>query len=110
MLDNMRTARPNDRPPQLVINGVGVPKRPEIAVADFAKTVELEPAAVIPHDAKLFGAAANNGQMIAEVDANGKIAEMFADLARVVTGRAEVRKVEARPVRAADGQTRRKKA
>jgi len=92
VLDNLRTARPNDHQPHLVVNGVGLLKRPEIAVADFAKTVELEPVAVIPHDAKLFGAAANNGQMIAEIDANGKIAEIFADLARAVTGKSEVRK------------------
>ena len=52
-----------------------MPKRPEISVADFAKTVEMEPIAVIPHDAKLFGAAANNGQMIAEIEPKGKIAE-----------------------------------
>jgi pilus assembly protein CpaE len=92
VLDNIRSARPNDHPPRLVINGVGLLKRPEIAVADFAKTVELEPVAVIPHDAKLFGAAANNGQMIAEIEANGKVAEIFADLARIVTGKAEVRR------------------
>ena len=94
VLDNIRSARPNDRHPNLIINGVGLMKRPEIAVADFAKTVELEPVAVIPHDAKLFGAAANNGQMIAEIDANSKIAEVFADLARLVTGKAEVRKAK----------------
>ena len=92
VLDNIRSARPNDRHPNLIVNGVGLLKRPEIAVADFAKTVELEPVAVIPHDAKLFGAAANNGQMIAEIDANSKIAEIFADLARAVTGKAEVRR------------------
>src|ERR1700722_2403510 len=92
MLDNIRNARPNDHQPKLILNGVGLLKRPEIAVADFTKTVELEPLAVIPHDAKLFGAAANNGQMIAEIDANGKIAEIFGDLARVVTGKGEIRK------------------
>jgi pilus assembly protein CpaE len=93
MLDSIRSARPNDHQPKLILNGVGLLKRPEIAVADFAKTVELEPLAVIPHDAKLFGAAANNGQMIAEIDANGKVAEIFADLARAITGKTEVRKV-----------------
>ncbi len=72
IIDNIRGSRPNDYPPRLVINGVGMPKRPEISVADFAKTVEMEPVAVIPHDAKLFGAAANNGQMIAEIEAEGK--------------------------------------
>ena len=94
MLDSIRSARPNDHQPKLILNGVGLLKRPEIAVADFAKTVELEPLAVIPHDAKLFGAAANNGQMIAEIDANGKIAEIFSDLARAITGKSEIRKVK----------------
>jgi pilus assembly protein CpaE len=92
IIDNIRSARPNDHPARLVINGVGMTKRPEISVADFAKTVEVEPFAVIPHDAKLFGAASNNGQMIAEIDPKGKIAEIFADLANEVAGRGETRK------------------
>jgi pilus assembly protein CpaE len=94
MLDSIRGARPNDHQPKLVLNGVGLLKRPEIAVADFTKTVELEPMAVIPHDAKLFGAAANNGQMIAEIEPNGKTAELFHDLARAITGRGEARKAK----------------
>ena len=36
VLDSLRAARPNDPAPRLVLNGVGMPKRPEIAVADFA--------------------------------------------------------------------------
>jgi pilus assembly protein CpaE len=94
IIDNIRGSRPNDHPPRLVINGVGMPKRPEISVADFAKTVETEPLAVIPHDAKLFGAASNNGQMIAEIEAKGKIAEIIADLANEVAGRSEGRKAK----------------
>jgi pilus assembly protein CpaE len=94
LLDSLRGARPNDRSPKLILNGVGVAKRPEIAVADFAKTMEMEPAAVIPFDAKLFGAAANNGQMIAEIEANGKTAEIFADIARDLTGKVELRKAK----------------
>lgn len=94
ILDNIRSARPNDHQPKLILNGVGLLKRPEIAIADFTKTVELEPLAVIPHDAKLFGAAANNGQMIAEIDANSKVAEIFGDLARVISGKGEIRKAK----------------
>jgi pilus assembly protein CpaE len=71
-----------------------MPKRPEIPVAEFAKTVEVEPIAIIPHDAKLFGSAANNGQMIAEVEPKGRVAEIFADLANLMTGRAEARKAK----------------
>ena len=92
LIDNVKSARLNDAPPRLVLNGVGMLKRPEIAAAEFAKAVETGPIAVIPHDAKLFGAAANNGQMIAEIEPNGKTAQVFADLASALAGRTDVRK------------------
>ncbi|MBV8662882.1 MAG: CtpF protein, partial [Hyphomicrobiales bacterium] len=94
IIDNIRGSRPNDHPPRLVINGVGVPKRPEISLTDFAKTVEAEPFCVIPYDAKLFGSAANNGQMIAEIEPKGKITELFAELANKIAGRSEARKAK----------------
>ena len=87
--DFLKAARPNDRLPRYCLNQVGVPKRPEIKAADFAKALENEPMAVIPFEPQLFGAAANNGQMIAEISANHKTAEMFRALARDLTGRAE---------------------
>jgi pilus assembly protein CpaE len=92
LLDNIRGARPNDHPPKLVLNGVGMAKRPEISIADFTKTVELQPIAIIPYDAKLFGSAANNGQMVVEIEPTSKIAETFGELARIVTGRADIKR------------------
>jgi pilus assembly protein CpaE len=92
IVDNLRGARQHDKAPKLVLNGVNMPKRPEIQMAEFAKTVELEPIAIIPHDAKLFGSAANNGQMIAEAEPKGKTAEIFTNLAAAVVGRADSRK------------------
>ncbi len=92
LLDVLKTTRPNDAKPRLVLNGFGLPKRPEIAVADFGKAVELTPSAVVPFDAKLFGTAANNGQMIGEVESDGKTSEIMTELARSVTGRMEARK------------------
>jgi pilus assembly protein CpaE len=89
VIDALKGARPNDHPPRLVLNGVGMARRPEITVAEFERTVEVKPIAIIPHDAKLFGAAANNGQMIAEMEPNGKIARMFDELALAVGGWAE---------------------
>ena len=74
-----------------MINGLGMPRRPEIALADFAKTIEAEPFAIIPHDVKLFGSAANNGQMIAEIEPKGKTAEAFGQLAAKLAGRADRR-------------------
>jgi pilus assembly protein CpaE len=90
--DFLKAARPNDRHPRYCLNQVGVPKRPEIKAADFAKALEKEPMAVIPFEPQLFGAAANNGQMIAEISANHKTAEMFRSLAQDLTGRTEPKK------------------
>jgi pilus assembly protein CpaE len=92
LIDNVKSARLNDAPPRLILNGVGMLKRPEIAAAEFAKAVETDPTAVIPHDAKLFGGAANNGQMIAEIEPNGKTAQIFVDLASQLAGRPDTRK------------------
>jgi pilus assembly protein CpaE len=91
MVDVLRQARPNDRKPHLVMNMVGVPKRPEIALAEFSKALDLTPIAKIDFQPDLFGAAMNNGQMISEVSAKSKAAEQFAELAGVITGRMEAK-------------------
>lgn len=95
IVDLLRTARPNDRPPYYCLNQVGIPKRPEISPADFAKALKDQPLAVIPFEPQVFGTAANNGQMIAEVSAGHKTAEMFLQLAQVLTGRAEAKRPRA---------------
>jgi pilus assembly protein CpaE len=92
LVDLLRTARPNDHRPYYCLNQIGVPKRPEISASDFAKALEDQPLATIPFEPQLFGTAANNGQMIAEVSANHKTAEMFRQLAQILTGRAEAKR------------------
>jgi pilus assembly protein CpaE len=87
--DFLKAARPNDRLPRYCLNQVGVPKRPEIKVGDFAKALDSAPMAIIPFEPQLFGAAANNGQMIAEISASHKTAEMIRALARDLTGRSD---------------------
>ena len=69
LVETLRKARPHDAPPRLVLNQVGMSKRPEIKAAEFAKALELDPVAVIAFDPKTYGTAANNGQMIADVAA-----------------------------------------
>lgn len=92
LLAVLAQSRPNDARARVVLNGVGMTKRPEIAAAEFAKALDVPPCAVLPFDPALFGTAANNGQMIAEVQANSKPAEIFASLAAAVTGRVEIRR------------------
>ena len=92
LVDLLRTARPNDHRPYYCLNQLGVPKRPEIKAADFAKALDDEPLASIPFEPQLFGTAANNGQMIAEISAGHRTAEIFRQLAQILTGRAEAKK------------------
>src|SRR6185503_3545311 len=92
LFDYLRTARVNDHRPSYCLNQVGVPKRPEIKPADFARALEDDPIAVIPFEPAIFGTAANNGQMIAEVSSGHKSAELFRQMAQHLTGRAEVKR------------------
>ncbi len=92
IFDLLKASRPNDRAPLYCLNQVGVPKRPEIAASEFAKAIESPPIATIPFDPQMFGAAANNGQMIAEISANHRTTEMFLQMAQRLTGRAETKK------------------
>jgi pilus assembly protein CpaE len=86
LLTTLKASRPNDRPPLYCLNQVGMPKRPEIDLKRFAKTVESEPVATIPFDCKLFGIAANNGQMIAEVSGLSRTPKLFLELSKRLTG------------------------
>jgi len=87
LLDLVHAARPNDAPPRVVLNKVGVPMRPEIPVKDFGEALGVPPSLVIGFDAKLFGQAANNGQMIGEVGPKAKQAEALDALARMISRR-----------------------
>ncbi len=87
LIDLIGKARANDAPPQLVLNQVGVPGRPEIPIKDFAKAIGMEPALIVPFDPKLFGQAANNGQMVYEVNGKAKAAESLAQFAQQLSRR-----------------------
>ena len=86
--DLVRHARTNDAPPRLVLNQVGQPKRPEIPGKEFGEAVGIEPCMQLPFDPQLFGTAANNGQMLAELQPASRAAEAMQHLAGILTGRA----------------------
>ncbi|MFN3212655.1 MAG: CpaE family protein [Henriciella sp.] len=87
IIDELKAQRPNDAPPKLVVNMMGVPKRPEIPTKDFAAAIEVEPSVILPFDPQLFGTASNNGQMISETDATADASVSIDNLAGVLTGR-----------------------
>jgi pilus assembly protein CpaE len=92
LADLLKASRPHDPAPKLVLNPVGVAKRPEISAADFAKAIDLKAEAIVPFDAQLFGTAANNGQMLAEVAKSSKVVEAVKVLAERITDRAPPKK------------------
>ena len=90
LLDLLKQSRHHDGPPHLVLNMVGMPKRPEISAKEFCQNLDLKPAAVIEFDAENFGQAANNGQMLEELNKKAKAVQPFRDLAMSLTHRKEV--------------------
>lgn len=87
LIDFLKAARPNDQEPKLVLNMVGLPKRPEIPAKDFGAAIGVEPTLILPFDAQLFGTAANNGQMIFDVAPDSKVAQGIDSLAALLTGK-----------------------
>lgn len=92
LYDLVRNARPNDTPPRVILNMVGAPKRPEVPLKEFSDALGVAPAIVLPYDAALFGTAANNGQMLYQVQPQSRGAIAMDSLGSAIAGRAPVTK------------------
>lgn len=90
LADTIKALRPAESGPHLILNKLGLPRRPEIGAGEFASSIECNLLGSIGFDAALFGTAANNGQMIAEVSANNKINDIYRAIGLHVTGRQAV--------------------
>lgn len=88
LADTLKTLRPVESDPLLVVNRVGVAKRPEITPSDFESSIECRLIGEIGFDAAAFGTAANNGQMIAEISQGHRANEVFRSISLEITGRA----------------------
>jgi pilus assembly protein CpaE len=87
IVDLLRQSRRNDSKPRLVMNMVNMPKRPETSVKEFENALDLKAICVIDFDTETFGQAANNGQMIEELNGKAKSAAAFRDIALAMTHR-----------------------
>ena len=90
LVDLLRTTRRNDSEPRLVMNMVNMPKRPEISVKEFETALGIKAISVVDFDAETFGQAANNGQMIEELNAKAKSVAAFREIAHAMTNRREL--------------------
>lgn len=91
IVDFLKRARPSDPAPKIILNQTGMPKRPEIKPQAFAEALQLGVDTCVPFDAHLFGTAANNGQMVAEVSARAAASKAFAGLAETLTSRHSIK-------------------
>ncbi len=91
MLDFLKQVRPNDPPPRLILNRIGVPKRKEIKPEAFAAALQIGLSAKIGFDPALFSEAAANGEVFAEVSPKAAVSPILAHLAEQLTGRPYLR-------------------
>lgn len=91
IIDFLKTSRKNDRQPYLVLNMANVPKRQEIGVKEFEQALDLKVLAVIDYDGETFSHAANNGQMLEELNGKAKAVEKFHDVAMKLTRRKDTK-------------------
>lgn len=89
LIDFLRTARPNDPLPRLVLNKVETPRLAEIKPKDFLAAVGPEACVSIPFDPQHFGKASNDGRLVVDTAPDTKAARAMASLARQVGGTRE---------------------
>lgn len=92
LVEFLKQARPNDGPPKLVLNQIGMPKRTEIKPDKYAAALQIVPIALIPFEPSTFSTAATQGRMIADACPKAKACRPFIQIAQMLTGRQPPRK------------------
>jgi pilus assembly protein CpaE len=87
LVDRLKAQRGTDSPVRVVLNHVGQSKKTELSPKDFENAIGEAPILSIAHDPALFGGAANNGQMVGQVNSRSKVSQGFSELATTLSGR-----------------------
>ncbi|WOI53565.1 pilus assembly protein CpaE [Parvularcula sp. LCG005] len=87
IVETIKSHRTNDAPPILVLNQVGVPKRPEVPAEQFEEALGLTPRAILPWDPVTFGTCATNAEPLMEVAPKAKVTQEVSRIARILMGR-----------------------
>jgi len=101
LIDFLKTQRPNDPEPILILNRVGMAPKIEISVKDFGAMVGQDPNIVIGWDPDSHFEATNEGKMLADVKTAASTVQGLAYLAnRLRSGSYDMRvKAEAAPTK-----------
>jgi pilus assembly protein CpaE len=84
MMNELKSMRPNDKPPHLVLNQVGMPRRQEITTTDIEQVLKIQPMASVPFDAKIFSQTAAAGKMVAELGRKKPVAKAYGQIAQIL--------------------------
>ena len=87
LVESVKAQRTNDSQPILVLNQVGVPKRPEVPAEQFEEALGIAPLVSIPWDPVAFGTAATNAEALLEAAPKSKASAACRQLASRLTGR-----------------------
>ncbi len=92
LIDFLKTQRPNDPEPILILNCVGMSPKTEISVKDFGAMVGQDPQVVIGWDPDSHFEATNEGKMLADVKSAASTVQGLQFLAnRLRTGSFDLR-------------------
>ena len=86
IFDYLQQQRPNDPPPKLVINQVGLHGRSEVPAKTIAQSLKVEPCATINCDAALFFKSMMTSKPIAAINPNAQPAVALNGLAEMLGG------------------------
>ncbi|CUH63672.1 ParA-like protein [Thalassovita gelatinovora] len=86
VIDILSTIRVGDKKPHLVLNQINQPKRPEIKPSDFINALNVNDPNLLYFDAAKYGAADNNGTLVAQHRRNRQQRNTFEKLAYTLTG------------------------
>lgn len=87
LLEIGRNSRPNDAPPRLVLNQIGIDRRVGVSVRDFAKGLEVEIDIQIAFEPHHFGLAASEGRLITELAPKCRASRSISALAQATGGK-----------------------
>ncbi|ADM09150.1 pilus assembly protein CpaE [Parvularcula bermudensis HTCC2503] len=89
LVEVIKAHRANDAPPILLLNQMGVPKRPEVPVEQFEEALDLEALSVFPWDPAAFGQASTNAETLIELNPKSKCAVALRTVSERLLGQTQ---------------------
>ncbi len=87
MLDFLKEKRMNDTKAKIILNQVGIPKKPEIPVKEFMNALGTQVEYILPFDSNTVGVAENNADILYNIAPRSKLVSGIEEIAMNITGK-----------------------